>query len=51
LVLALGNVSLVAAAMSHPPGRVGNVMFLTWVLLGATLVLAGTVVAYIERRV
>jgi hypothetical protein len=26
------------------------VTFLTWVLLGATLALAGVIVAYIERR-
>jgi hypothetical protein len=29
---------------------VGDVTFLTWVLLGATLALAGVIVAYIERR-
>jgi hypothetical protein len=31
--------------------RVSDVTFLTWVLLGAALALAGVIVAYIERRV
>jgi hypothetical protein len=29
---------------------VSDVTFLTWVLLGATLALAGVIVVYIERR-
>jgi hypothetical protein len=41
----------VEAATSHPR-RVNDVTltFVVWVLLGATLALAGVIVAYIERR-
>jgi type IV secretory pathway TrbL component len=38
------------AASSRSRERVSDVTFLTWVLLGATLALAGVIVAYIERR-
>jgi hypothetical protein len=53
LLQALGDASTSRGRTVCPQGkRVGDVAltFLIWVLLGATLALAGVIVAYIERR-
>jgi hypothetical protein len=49
--LGLGDASPLAVATSHPRESDDvTLTFLIWVLLGATLALAGVIMAYIERR-
>jgi hypothetical protein len=50
-MIALGMCQPLVDGHNVSSRRVSDVTFLTWVLLGAALALAGVIVAYIQRRV